>query len=81
MKPRTCTNASKLMQVAKENTSEAKKRKEKKKEEKIKTGKSRRTHRHLGFEDKKKRKTRVCEEVVLATKQNSADRQTDRQTE
>jgi hypothetical protein len=31
MKPRTCTNASKLMQVAKENSSEAKKRKKKEK--------------------------------------------------
>jgi hypothetical protein len=81
MKPRTCTNASKLIQVAKENSSESKKEKKKKKEEKIKTGQSRRTHRHLGFEDKMKRRLESTKK--LFSQQNKilrTDRQTDRPT-
>lgn len=81
MKPRTCANASKLMQVAKENSSEAKKGEKKKKEEKIKTGQSRRTHRHLGFEDKKKRRLESTKK--LFSQQNKflrTDRPTDRPT-
>jgi predicted metallo-beta-lactamase superfamily hydrolase len=52
----------------------------KKKEEKIKTGQSRRTHRHLGLEDKKKRRLESAKKLFSQQKKfrGQTDRQTDR---